>query len=195
MKAHLDGQGRRQGLLKSGGAAPFVLQVEPTLMPMPSFVAGMGVQVPRPFMRKRILIVDDNNELLALMRSSFRAAGFSIATATNGIEALKKARSVAPDLILLDLVLPELDGFAVCETLRRGRATASIPIVILSGLTSEFTRLAGMESGANYYFVKPIKPSALIAHVREILTQPEAAAHTSRHCRREDAERLAAAKG
>src|SRR5689334_2804767 len=98
-------------------------------------------------MRKKLLIVEDNTELLELLRLGFKQAGFSVSTASNGLEALKKARAHCPDLILLDLVLPELDGFAVCEALRRSGETAGIPIIMLTGLTSEFTRYAGMESG------------------------------------------------
>jgi two-component system alkaline phosphatase synthesis response regulator PhoP len=120
-------------------------------------------------MRKKVLIVDDNSEYLALLRLNFKAAGFSIATAANGIDALKKARSVAPDLILLDLVLPELDGFAVCESLRHGSSTSSIPVIILTGLASEFSRLAGMECGASAYFTKPVSPKALVASVHGLL--------------------------
>ena len=123
-------------------------------------------------MRKKILVVDDNAELLHLMRLSFRAEGFSIATAVNGIEALRKARSLLPDLILLDLVLPELDGFAVCETLRRGRETASIPIIILTGLSSQFARLAGLEAGANAYLAKPLSPKRVLAKVKDLLARP-----------------------
>jgi two-component system alkaline phosphatase synthesis response regulator PhoP len=125
-------------------------------------------------MRKKVLIVDDNSELLALLRLNFKAAGFSIATATNGIDALKKARSVAPDLIVLDLVLPEMDGYAVCETLRRDAATASVPIVILTGLASEFSRLAGIESGASAYFTKPVSPKSLVAKAQHLLDKPQA---------------------
>lgn len=122
-------------------------------------------------MRKKILVVDDNTELLHLLRLSFKAEGFSIATATNGIEALRKARALLPNLVLLDLVLPELDGFAVCETLRRGRETASIPILILTGLSSEFARFAGMEAGATAYLVKPQSPKSIVAKVKELLAQ------------------------
>jgi DNA-binding response OmpR family regulator len=145
-------------------------------------------------MRKKVLIVDDNAELLGLLRLSFRAAGFSIATATNGIEALRKARSVSPDLILLDLVLPELDGFAVCETLRRAPATSSIPIFILSGLTSEFTRLAGIESGATEYFPKPVSPKQLVSRIKETFGNLPSAAHVSKPVRRSHPARCSAAR-
>ncbi len=122
-------------------------------------------------MRKKLLIVEDNTELLELLRLGFRQAGFSVSTATNGIEALKKASSVSPDLIVLDLVLPELDGFAVCEALRRGRETAHTPIIVLTGLTSEFTRFAGLESGADEYVTKPVSPDQLLPRIKHWLKQ------------------------
>ena len=121
------------------------------------------------FMRKKILVVEDDTDLLEIMRLSLKGAGYSIATATNGIEALKKARTLSPDLILLDLVLPELDGFAVCETLRRDRATAEVPIIVVTGLSSEFTRLAGLESGATDYVTKPVSPMALVSKIDALL--------------------------
>jgi len=120
-------------------------------------------------MRKKILIVEDNSDLLAVLRLSLKQAGFAVATATDGIEALKKARSISPDLILLDLVLPELDGFAVCETLRKDAATAAVPVIVLTGLTSEFTRYAGMESGASDYVTKPISPAELVSKIKHWL--------------------------
>jgi two-component system alkaline phosphatase synthesis response regulator PhoP len=119
-------------------------------------------------MRKKILVVEDDAELLELLRLSFKNAGFSIATANNGIEALKKARSITPDAILLDLVLPELDGFAVCETLRRDPVTAEIPIVVVTGLSSELSRLAVLESGADDYVSKPISPRELVSKIRHV---------------------------
>ncbi len=126
-------------------------------------------------MRKKILIVDDNADLLELLRLSFKEAGYSIATATNGIEALKKAASLAPDLVLLDLVLPEMDGFAVCETLRRSPATANTPILLMSGLTSQLSRLAGLESGGTDFVTKPVSPSELVSKTKRLLRPRRAA--------------------
>jgi len=120
-------------------------------------------------MRKKLLIVEDNTELLELMRLGLKQAGFSISTATNGLDALKKARSISPDLIILDLILPELDGFAVCETLKRSPDTAAIPIILLTGLSSEFTRYAGIESGADEYVTKPISPEQLVPKIERRL--------------------------
>ena len=127
------------------------------------------------FMRKKILIVEDNAELLRLLLLNFKAAGFAIATATDGIDALKKARSVSPDCILLDLVLPELDGIAVCEILRQDTETASVPILMFTGLGGEFTRLAGLDAGANDYITKPLSPKDLVSRIKELLRlSPEA---------------------
>jgi DNA-binding response OmpR family regulator len=122
-------------------------------------------------MRKKLLIVEDNTELLELLRLGFKQAGFAVSTASNGMDALKKARTVMPDLILLDLVLPELDGFAVCEALRRRAETSRIPIIMLTGLTSEFTRFAGIESGADEYVMKPASPAQLLPRIKHWLRQ------------------------
>jgi DNA-binding response OmpR family regulator len=123
-------------------------------------------------MRKKLLIVEDNTELLELFRLGLKQAGFSVSTATNGLDAIKKARALSPDLILLDLVLPELDGFAVCERLRHEPSTASTRIIMLTGLTSEFTRYAGLESGADEYVTKPASPDQLLPRIQHWLRQP-----------------------
>jgi len=123
-------------------------------------------------MRKRILVVDDDPDWVELLSFNLKKAGFAIGTAGNGIDALKKARTLAPDLILLDLKLPELDGFAVCETLRRNAATASIPIIMLTALSGEMGRLAGMDCGATDYLMKPSSLKRLLARVEELLKRP-----------------------
>lgn len=120
-------------------------------------------------MKSKILVVEDDAELLDLLRLNFKEAGFAVATASDGIQALNKASSVSPDLIVLDLVLPELDGFAVCETLRRNPATAATPIILLTGLSSELSRLAGFESGATDFISKPVSPRALVAKMKQCL--------------------------
>ena len=123
-------------------------------------------------MRKKLLIVEDNTELLELLRLALKQAGFSVFIANTGLEAIRKARVNLPDLILLDLVLPELDGFAVCEVLRKREETAGLPIILLTGLTSEFTRYAGMESGADEYVTKPASPEQLLLKIQYWLRQP-----------------------
>ena len=120
-------------------------------------------------MRKKILVVDDDADLIELIRFNLKRAGFSIGTASNGLEALKKARSIRPDLIVLDLMMPELDGFAVCEILRREKATCSIPIIILTALSGELGRMSGFECGATEYLTKPFSPKAVVARIQNLL--------------------------
>ena len=109
-------------------------------------------------MQKKVLIVEDNPELSELLRLNFEEAGFSTGTASNGRDALTQARAFSPDLVLLDLMLPELDGFAVCEILRGDPAMAGVRIVMLTGVSGQLTRYAGLESGADDYVTKPINP-------------------------------------
>jgi DNA-binding response OmpR family regulator len=133
-------------------------------------------------MRKKILVVEDDAELVELLAYQLKKAGFAIGTAMDGIEALKKARTIAPDLILLDLMLPELDGFAVCEILRRDYATASIPIIMV---TAQLARLAGLEAGANAYVTKPFQFKGLLRQIEALLSPnstnlpPQAITHSS----------------
>lgn len=122
--------------------------------------------------RKKILVVDDDSELLDLLRFNLKRAGFAVGTATNGVEALRKTCSISPDLILLDLMLPELDGFAVCQLLRRDSATAFIPIIMLTALAGELGRMVGMDSGADDYMTKPFNTSALVQRVQQLIRHP-----------------------
>jgi len=123
-------------------------------------------------MRKKILVVDDNKHLLGLLRLNLKGQGFSITTAANGIDAVQKALTLAPDLVLLDLMLPGLDGFAVCETLRKHPLTASTPIIIMTGMAGEFTRFAGFESGGSDFITKPVTTKALLGKIKELLDSP-----------------------
>ena len=125
---------------------------------------------------RRILVVEDNPDELALLRMSLKGAGFSVTTASTGEEALKQAKAI-PDLIVLDLVLPQMDGFTVCERLRKEQATASIPILMLTGYPSQLKRLAGLAGGANDFVSKPITAEELIARIKALLNgAPETSA-------------------
>ena len=127
--------------------------------------------VNRNYMGQTILLVDDDTDLLELLSQTFTEAGFSIARATNGLDALKMARSLSPDLIVLDLILPEQDGFTVCETLRREHATAGIPIIMLTGLISQLSRYSGLGCGANDYVMKPVTPKQLMSRMEPLLSR------------------------
>ena len=124
-------------------------------------------------MRRKILLVEDNQELLQILRLSFKNAGYATATASGGFDAVKKARSWLPDLIVLDLLLPQLDGFAVCELLRKDPATASTPVLMLSGIPGQLSRYAGLESGGTDFITKPAKPTDVIARVGKLLGNAE----------------------
>ena len=120
-------------------------------------------------MRKKILVVDDDAELVELLCFNLRKAGYLTVAASNGVEALKRTSVGVPDLILLDLMMPELDGFGLCEILRRNKATAATPIIMLTALSSEMGRLEGLDSGADEYITKPFSLKDLISRIDHIL--------------------------
>jgi DNA-binding response OmpR family regulator len=123
--------------------------------------------------RRKVLVVDDKPDELEIARLSLEEAGYAIGTASNGVEALKKVQTVSPDLILLDVMMPGMNGLVVCENLRKNPATASIPILMLTGLRSYFNHLAAFESGATDYLTKPFIPEELIAKVEELLNKAD----------------------
>jgi len=122
-------------------------------------------------MPTRILAVDDEPEITDLIRYHLTRAGYEVDTAANGWEALAAIQRHRPDLMLLDLMLPDLDGFDVCEILRREAATATIPIVIISAWASPDSRNLGLELGALDYITKPFSPRVLVERVNRLTAQ------------------------
>jgi len=114
----------------------------------------------------RILIVDDEPEIVRLVVDYMSAAGFNTATARTGDEALAQAQAGPPDLVILDLGLPGLDGLDVTRTLRR---TSDVPIIMLTARDDETDKLIGLELGADDYVTKPFSPRELVARVRAVL--------------------------
>jgi DNA-binding response OmpR family regulator len=123
-------------------------------------------------MPKKILVVDDDPGQREVIRATLNEAGFDVSTATDGIEGLKKAHAESPDMIVLDVMMPQMDGFAVCATLREDETTAAIPILMLTGLCSYISQLTGIESGATDYLVKPYELEQLVSKVEALLCQP-----------------------
>ncbi len=119
----------------------------------------------------RILAVDDESDLTELMAYHLRRHGHLVVTAANGWEAIDCVTQNRPDLILLDLMLPDLDGFGVCEILRRNPLTATIPIIIISAWSSSDSRLLGLELGALDYITKPFSPHELVERVNRFINQ------------------------
>ena len=122
-------------------------------------------------MKQKILVVDDEPEAVELVEFNLKQAGFDVATAADGAEALKKTRSLLPSLIVLDLMLPEMDGLEVCKMLRRDPATAAVPIVMLTAKAAEIDRVLGLELGADDYLTKPFSPRELVLRVKKLLTR------------------------
>ncbi|MEW6303733.1 MAG: response regulator transcription factor [Verrucomicrobiota bacterium] len=120
-------------------------------------------------MRPKLLVVDDEPDAVELIDFNLKGAGFEVTTAGDGAEALRKARTVAPDLIVLDLMLPEIDGLEVCKLLRRDPATSAIPIIMLTAKAAEIDRILGLELGADDYMTKPFSPRELVLRVKGIL--------------------------
>jgi len=119
---------------------------------------------------KKILIVEDEPTLLATLRYNLEREGYAVATAADGESALTVARSERPQLIVLDVMLPKLDGFEVCRILRRETA---VPIIMLTAKTDEVDKVVGLELGADDYVTKPFSMRELLARVRALLRRAE----------------------
>lgn len=117
-------------------------------------------------MNERILVVDDEPKIVKLARDYLERSGYVVLTAGDGRSALTMARSEKPDMVVLDLNLPELDGLDVCRTLRR---ESDVPIIMLTARIDETDRLIGLELGADDYITKPFSPRELVARVRAVL--------------------------
>jgi len=125
--------------------------------------------------KPRILVVDDEPEAVELVEFNLKQSGYAVTTADDGAEALKKARAQTPDLIVLDVMLPEMDGFEICKSLRLDPATARVPIIMLTAKAAEIDRVLGLELGADDYLTKPFSPRELLLRVKKILARGESA--------------------
>jgi len=123
----------------------------------------------------KILIVDDEPKIVRLVADYLDAAGFGVTTAASGDEALMRVRTESPDLVVLDLGLPGLDGLDVTRRLRRD---GEVPIIMLTARDDETDRVIGLELGADDYVTKPFSPRELVARVRAVLRRHAGAAHT-----------------
>lgn len=119
--------------------------------------------------KQKILVVDDEPDALELIGFNLKNAGYEVITADNGSDALKKTRAYLPNLILLDLMIPEVDGLEVCKIIRRDPATAGIPIIMVTAKAAELDRILGLELGANDYVTKPFSPRELVLRVKNLL--------------------------
>jgi two-component system alkaline phosphatase synthesis response regulator PhoP/two-component system response regulator ResD len=121
-------------------------------------------------MAATILVVDDEPNITQLLKLYLSRSGFQVETAANGEEALRKTRSLRPDLIVLDLKLPDIDGLEVC---RRVRAESDIPLIMLTARDEDIDKIVGLEMGADDYITKPFNPREVLARVRAVLRRSE----------------------
>ena len=121
--------------------------------------------------KPKILVVDDEPEAVELLEFNLKQAGYVVSTAGDGAEALKRARTQTPDMIVLDVMLPEMDGFEICKSLRLDSSTAKIPIIMLTAKAAEIDRVLGLELGADDYLTKPFSPRELLLRIKKILAR------------------------
>jgi two-component system alkaline phosphatase synthesis response regulator PhoP len=119
---------------------------------------------------ERILVVDDEINIIDLVRLYLERDGFQVEAAEDGAQALEKIRSLDPDLVILDIMLPEIDGFEVC---RRVRNDSDVPIIMLTARDEDIDKIVGLELGADDYLTKPFNPRELAARVKAILRRTE----------------------
>lgn len=118
---------------------------------------------------EKILIVDDEEHIVELIKYNLESNGFTTITANNGIEALKKAKNETPSLVLLDVMLPGLNGNDVCKEIRRDSNISTMPVIMITAKGEELDRIIGLELGADDYIIKPFSVRELVARVKAVL--------------------------
>ncbi len=117
----------------------------------------------------KILLIDDEDDILEILEYNLRKEGFLVFTATNGAEGLEKARVIKPDLIILDIMMPEMDGIETCKHLRAINELRNTVITFLTARNEDYSQLAGFEVGADDFIAKPIKPAIFISRIKALL--------------------------
>jgi DNA-binding response OmpR family regulator len=134
-------------------------------------------------MKPKILLVDDEPDALEVLGFKLRQAGYNSLLAKDGARAIALARDERPALIVLDLMLPEVDGLEVCKILRRDANTAAIPIIMLTARAAEMDRVLGLELGADDYVTKPFSPRELLLRIKKLLVRAQSSEDTSAELR------------
>jgi two-component system alkaline phosphatase synthesis response regulator PhoP len=122
----------------------------------------------------KILVVDDEPDILEFLSYNLEKEGFSVETAENGKQALEKAKKNHPDIVLLDVMMPEMDGIETCRTMREMPQFENTIIAFLTARTEDYSQIAGFETGADDYISKPIKPRVLVSRLKALLRRYEA---------------------
>tara|TARA_B100000795_G_scaffold145694_1_gene109151 strand:+ start:154 stop:846 length:693 start_codon:yes stop_codon:yes gene_type:complete len=127
----------------------------------------------------KILLVDDEPDILEIVGYNLKKEGYQIFTASNGNEAVKCAKKIIPNLILLDIMMPEMDGIEACEKIRKIKSLDNVIISFLSARGEDYSQVAGFEAGADDYITKPIKPKVLVSKVTSLLRRLKTEVETS----------------
>jgi len=127
----------------------------------------------------KILLVDDEADILEFVGYNLKKEGFQVSTASNGTEALEKARKNRPHLILLDVMMPGMDGIETCDSLRKDDSFKDTLIAFLTARGEDYSQVAGFDAGADDYITKPIKPKVLVSRVKALLRRSSSASETS----------------
>ena len=127
-------------------------------------------------MAKKILLIDDDPDLVSAVRMILESKNYEVTAAYGGNEGLEKARAVKPDLIVLDVMMPDKDGFVVCRELKADSALSRIPVILLTAVvshisTTRFTQQMGMETEADDYIDKPVEPNVLVKRIETLLSK------------------------
>lgn len=120
---------------------------------------------------KTILAIDDENDVLIIIKTALQSEGYQVLTASNGFDGLAAAEDKKPDLILLDLMMPEMDGMEVLKRLKESKGTDQIPVIILTGLSDREKIRTALDQGTSYYIVKPFDYQGLVSKVKLALNQ------------------------
>jgi two-component system alkaline phosphatase synthesis response regulator PhoP len=131
-------------------------------------------------MNQRILVVDDDKQIVRLVQSYLEQAGYAVLTAYDGATALRTIRTERPDLVVLDLMLPDQDGWSITRTVRADASQADLPIIMLTARIEDTDKIVGLEIGADDYIAKPFNPRELVARVRAVLRRGSGAPSQSR---------------
>lgn len=118
----------------------------------------------------KVLVVDDEVNITQILEFSIGAEGFDVITAQNGEEAIEKARREQPDLIILDIMMPKIDGYEACRILKANPLTRNIPVVLLTAKGRDIDKRLGTEVGATDYIVKPFSPNRLVERINQLLS-------------------------
>ncbi len=121
--------------------------------------------------KKKILLVDDEEDVLRTVGFRLQSSGYDVVTASDGLEGLEKAHSEKPDLVILDLMLPKMDGYKVCAFLKKDTRYRNIPIIMFTAKAGDLDKKIGLEVGADAYVMKPFEPPELVEAVEKLLAK------------------------